>query len=391
MRTWRCFMALAALLAVTAGSCGAEPPKTTTTSASKTPSPPTLQGTVLVQVEAEIAAVTGDAVSTLASDVKRAALSPDGRTLAYSTNTQLILRDMVAGANKPLAIHNGGKKLTSRGTCMAWSPDSRRLAAFAAEDKALYVITPDGAASIVDTPKSAVYVKTQGTIIPRPDPNDPGVTVTSNITCPSWLDNNRLVFDRVATMPSRISETNGQFRTVPSDTTTIADLSGGQPKLSDATSQWDVTGACGGNLIIRNSDGAQFLVNSAELTDPNSVAKVGTKLPTAAEYGFIAGPCDVLLIDDAVRRYETATGKLSNLATLTGNEGAPLRLAPNFMAWQPGGATVFIWGGTYTQNGSLRSSKNMVSLFDVTDGGRTDITVTTKDGWRVHYILGWIP
>ncbi|WP_432828805.1 TolB family protein [Dactylosporangium sp. CA-092794] len=393
-------VAVTAALTLTAASCSGEPPAKPAGADPSQPGP-ALRGTLLVYVESEVVTVTGTAerpvVTTIASDVRSAALSPDLRTLAYVSGTgRLLLRDVAGGTDKPLAVQSAGQPLTPENACMAWSPDSQRLAAFAG-DNALYVIATDGAATMVDAPKSARYVKVENKIFLRPDPADPGVQVTSEITCPAWLDARRLVFDRVAAMPEQITESERAGAHVSTDTTTIADLSAGPVRLSDTQSRWGVSGTCGDRLITHNTDNARFLVNSAALTGPDAATPAGGALPKATEHGFIPGTCDVLLIDEAAghdthpaRRYGVTTGALTELPAIGADAGAPPRLDPRFTAWQPG-ATVFAWGGSYARDGSVRTLRNKIALHDLASGRRSTIAIGTDDRRWVKSILGWLP
>ena len=277
--------------------------------------------------------------SKVTDDAVAAGMSPDGNTLAYVTqNSQLVLRDLGTKAERKVTVTVGGTPL-SPGKCVRFSPDGKRLALLS-QDGGLYVTSLAGAATKIDVPKREQYTQTGGSILARTDPNAPVYNVFSTVTCGRWLDAGRLVFDRVAEMPSTVTVENGQQPAdVPPDTTTVATV--GPVRLTDSPKQWALRDRCGAYVIssvLGGETSTDYVVDARSLSD---VTPAAGKLPSLRTT-FIPGSCDVLMIAPcstdrcATSRFTPSTGKSQDLAPLHApDHGNVPGLDADEVAWNP--------------------------------------------------------
>jgi WD40 repeat protein len=179
------------------------------------------------------------------------AVSPNRRTMVYLTDGTLVLRDLASGAESTVTPTVGGAPVARLDKCLAWSPDSGRFSARAV-DGTLFVVEPSGRSTVIDTVKRAQY-RPPSFLGPQ---EGPITSARSEIWCGTWAGNDRLVFDRVSTMPASIA--TGAAATehvVHPDTTTMAVLSGGTVRLVDSASRWTVVDQCGQRLLTRKPIG----------------------------------------------------------------------------------------------------------------------------------------
>ncbi len=391
--------ALMLTLAV-AGCTGAPPRPGPTTTARSAPAGPALQGHVIVfsPADHEVSQSIGRGLdSTVTDNATAADLSPDLKTLTYVTqDAKLVLRDLASGAEQTVTISAGGTALNPAAGCLRFSPDGKRLAFIATQDGGLYVTTPAGAATRVDTPKHATYTQTNGRFIfGPPDPGAPSLNVASQLTCSRWLDTRRLVFDRVATMPATVTIEQGKPTVAPSDTTTVAALD--PVRLIDSPQRWEIRHRCGTRIIssVHTGDSStDYVVDTTTLGDdqlarPDAMAPGTGKLPDVAS-AFIAGSCDVLLIAScnygdgtcATKRYSPGTGAVQNLpATYETDQGSFPRLDPGSVAWNPAG----------TQYAA--SNYGYVYVYDLATGAWTFALAAGIVGnhGADTQVLGWLP
>lgn len=86
----------------------------------------------------------------------------------------------------------------------------------------------------------------------------------SEITCGRWLDDRRLVFDRVADMPATVTlDEEEPSQQVPADTTTVAVLD--PPRLVDSPERWRLEDRCGDQVLTFVDD------HNPPLLDPDTV------------------------------------------------------------------------------------------------------------------------
>jgi hypothetical protein len=393
--------AIAITLTLALAGCTASPARPAPTAMSAPPGP-TLQGRIVVfsPDDHTIRRVTGSGPdTTITADAVVADLSPDRKTLAYvKQDTQLVLRNLASGAEQTITISADHAGLNVAPGCLHWSPDGRRLDFIAVQDGGLYVTTPAGVATRVDAPKHATYVQRNGKFIfGPPDPGAPTFAATSQLTCGQWLDTRRLVFDRVAKMPSVITVEQGKPAEVPPDTTTVAILA--PIRLIDSPQRWVVHDRCGTRILSRLYKDAsiteytEYVLDTTKLGDgdlarPGAVAPASGKLPTVEDNAFIADSCDVLVIDACdhstdescvTKRYSSRTGVVQDLSSYDLHRGlvSPHLVAPGTAAWNPAG-TQFATVG-----------EGSVYLNDLGTGASTLVPGDRGGGYR--QILGWLP
>lgn len=311
-------------------------------------------------------------------------LSPDGQQLAYvRDNGALVRRDLATGTETAIAV-----SVLASPDCLSWSPDGGRLAFLGAADGGLYVTTVDGPAKWVDLPKTERYVESaEGFVLPQADPGGAAVVLVSEITCGRWLDDRRLVFDRVVDMPATVTrdeeETSQQ---VPADTTTVAVVDPLQ--LVDSPERWRLEDRCGDYAMTFVDDGTKgerYVVTPATvgddlLGDTGWTSPDDDKLPSARA-AFIDGSCDVLLLlGDAspwhpTSRYEVATGKTEKLKPTFDDDHNPPLLDPDTVVFNPEGTAWAV------------ADEETLFAFNLETGGSTFM----GSAGLVGKVLGWLP
>ncbi len=239
-------------VAACSGSDGSDPASSPSSSAASEPPPPSVRGRFIVLSSTETSAPdagawprtdysvwqfdvgpgAGPKTTRLASPARAggAAVSPDGKWLAYTKTKSLVLRDLANGRERVIPSKDTND-------CVRWSPDSRRVAT--ALNGGLDLVDVDGHVTTVDRSRTNRY--TDGT-----DKH----TAKGRVTCPDWLDAHRLVYDRLTSFPSFIK---GTPQTIDADTTTLAVLRDGRaPRLVDSAGRWTLVAACGNRVITAN-------------------------------------------------------------------------------------------------------------------------------------------
>ncbi|TDV57791.1 PD40 domain-containing protein [Actinophytocola oryzae] len=334
--------------------------------------------------EGRVVEVRDGATATVADGVIAADLSQDGRQLAYAREDgTLVRRDLASGAEATIPVN-----VLLSNDCLSWSPDGTRLAFLGRVDNALYVTTVDGVVTRVDQPKQERYVQSaEGYILPRADPAGGSVILFSVVACGRWLDDNRLVFDRVATMPGTVVvDEDEPTQQVLADTTTVAVLD--PPRLVDSPGQWRLEDRCGDRVMTfvgGETSGDRYVVEPSaigddELGDAGWPAPGGGRLPSARA-AFVDGSCDVLLLSGAAgewhttSRYVVDTGRTEKLRPTFDDDHNPPLLEPDSVAFNPEGTAWAVADG-----GAL-------FVFDLETGGSTFASGTGK----VSKVLGWLP
>lgn len=380
------------------------------------PPGPKLQGRVVAFAEVAhtvftVAAGGGEpTISVVTTDAVSAAISPDGHTLARVTlNGGIVLRDLDTGQERALTLADGGTRIGAGPGCLTWAPDGKRLATNARDRRTLYAVTLDGAATRVDAVKTERYYQSTGNslvplpgLAPQPEPTGPSFDVSSELACGRWLDSGRLVFDRVATMPSTVTVVEGKApEPVPADMTTVATVTTRPAVLADSSKQWEILDACAGRLITRpagRETHKRYLVAAAALTGKDLAAAAtpaaGQLTPGAGgTFGaaFIPGSCDILMIAQAengalhpARRRDADTGIVRELAPVFDDDRLPPLADQRAITWASGGdPTLYAnTGGEY--------AGHLLQLHDLNTGARTDLRLP-QNGPRADQILGWLP
>jgi hypothetical protein len=384
-------LAALALAALALAACAAGPPAGPGDAVPSPPPGPTVSGRILVfSAEARtVAEVRPGGTATLVEGAVAAALSPDGRSLAYATGRgELSVRTVDGDTERLVAVRRGGDTVAVAPGCLQWSPDGRRLSFFALPYGDLYVSTLDGVATRVEAVKRETYQETAGQfVIPRADPTGSTVELKAEVTCGRWLDERRLVFDRVAAMPGAVTlDEDERDAPVPADTTTVATL---EPlRLVDSPDRWRVDDRCGEHVLtfVQGGDGGDRYVlrgdeiDDAALARPGAAAPVAGKLPRARA-AFIDGPCDVLLLLGAstelhpTQRWTRATGQVQDLTPTFDADHNPFALDPDTVAFRPDGTAYAVADG-----GTL-------FLADLGTGG----SIVASGAGQVTRVLGWLP
>jgi hypothetical protein len=385
----------AAVLAAVFGlaACSGPPPPRSPKPLSP-PSGPTLHGRLVLQTRDFIVWAVGENggkvdASVLAQGSGPAALSPDGRTLAYYTDYTLVFKDIATGAERRPDLRVGGIPVVPGKDCLRWSPDSTRVL-YLDNQGALDVTTPAGQALQVDKPQLGSYTQSGGALpaVPLPGP----VSIPSQLTCGAWLDPNRIVFDRrTGAMPQTVVG-----KAAPPDTTTVAVL-GESVQLVDSADRWSLVGACGTRLLTTSTSGSDSPTYLVGNLATRAATQAGAATPKGSELtvpggqvsaAFVPGSCAVVLVDrdgDAQGRFPTY--RLDPGAT-TPVPGKPLRqeetFDPSSTAWSPDpDPTVF---ADFPEGGGTPR------LFDLSTGGVTAVKLPdgpNSSGPRA--LLGWLP
>jgi hypothetical protein len=377
--------ALVAGLLLAACAPVAPEPDTAGDPVSSSPPAPEVTGRVVVfdHGDQRVVAVGGDAGSeTLVDDAVAADLSADGRWLAYVTRKgKLVRRDLATGADTPIPL-----PVLPGEDCLAWSPGQTRLT-FQDRDGRVYVSTVDGTLTTVDVPKQQRYVEVEkGFILPGAGAASGGVTLVSELTCGRWLDERRLVFDRVADMPGTFTvEDDEPTWKIPVTTTTVALLD--PLRLVDAPDRWRVDDRCGDRVLtfVGEQGGERYVVTPASvpdeaLTRPGAVAPADGKLPPARA-AFIDGSCDVLLLAGAAgewhptSRYSPGTRKVEKLRPTYDDDHNPPALDAGTVAFSPDGSSWAV------------ADEETLYLFSLETGGST----FSSGAGLVSKVLGWLP
>lgn len=334
--------------------------------------------------EGRVVEVRDGTAATVVDGVIAADLSPDGRQLAYVRDGgALVRRDLGTGAETAIAVG-----VPASPDCLSWSPDGGRLAFLGAADGGLYVTTADGVATRVDVRKQERYVESaEGYILPQAEPGGAAVVLFSEITCGRWLDDRRLVFDRVVDMPATVTlDQEEPSQQVPADTTTVAVLD--PVRLVDSPERWRLEDRCGDHVMTFVDDGttgeryvlAPGTVGDDVLADTGWAAPDDGKLPSERA-AFIDGSCDVLLLlGDAsawhpTSRYEVATGKTEKLAPTFDEDHNPPLLDPDTVAFNPEGTAWAV------------ADEETLFVFNLETGGSTFVS----GSGLVGKVLGWLP
>jgi hypothetical protein len=411
--------ALAAALALAGCSGPAEqPPPPQPTG----PPGPALSGQLLVQTKDDTVWALHQSggritASRTVAAAGPAALSPDGRTLAYVGPSGIVLRDVGTGAEQQPHLAVGGSTVTGYGDCLVWSPDSTRLL-FLADGGSLYTTTLDGTVTVIDRPKSATYVPTPAgqygfpllpppLLPPLPAPTGPTYDVSSEITCGAWLDADRVVFDRLAgDMPNSLVQPDASTGPPPvaPDTTTVAVLAGDGATLIDSASRWSLAGACGAQLLTsravageelggQGDNSALYLLNglpSTALAQTNGATPDSAQVPhpnNGTMAMFIPGSCALMVVDLNPNKQSSYDTFRLDPAT---HSLVPARPLWAYQFFQPGG-DVWAPGADPTVFADFAPGEADVTLVDVATGGVTVLKLPDAQAPdQLRALVGWL-
>lgn len=372
-------------------------------SASPAVSGPTLQGRLLLETSDftvwTIVSHGGGVTETkLLSAKGPAAVSPDRTTLAYAGAGDLVFRDLGTGATTSAAVPG------ALGDCLAWAPDGRHVL-FQTKDGSLYIASTQGAVTLVDQPRHATYVELNGTPgfgqDPAPPPGAPTFNVGSQVTCGSWLDADRLVFDRLTGPFPQTVQLQGSGSApgpVSPDTTTVAVLTGAAVSLVDSADQWKLDSLCADYLLTEKEKPAAdttapnlYLVpagaTTAALTSPGGALPAGAAVPdlfpsdTAA---FLPGTCTLYIVGDArnAQEHSSVSRFVPGSHSLTSAPALQDKMSfTDDVVWAPGPTPdQFVdWGGGF------------VRIFDVTTGADSEIPLSDSMYGELYALLAWLP
>ncbi len=346
--------------------------------------------------EGRVVEVRDGTATEAVTGVLAADLSQDGRQLAYVRDDgTLVRRDLASGADTPIAV-----TVPAGPDCLSWSPAGTRLVFLGRADGGLYVTTVDGATTRVDVPKQEWYVESaEGFVLPKTEPGGASVPLSSELTCGRWLDDRRLVFDRVSTMPAVVtlddsntgnntgSDTGEPTRQVPADTTTVAVLD--PLRLVDAPARWRLEDRCGTQVMTfvdgGGNRGDRYVLDPATVGDDQLgqegwAAPRDGKLPSARA-AFIDGSCDVLLLLGApgewhpTSRYDVDSGRTEELKPTFDDDHNPPLLDPDTVAFNQEGTAWAV------------ADEETLYVFNLDTGGSTFVS----SAGLVGKVLGWLP
>jgi hypothetical protein len=209
-------------------------------------------------------------LATIANGVIEATVSADQTELAYSTKSEIGIRDLHSGTNKSI--------IKSAGYCLTWSPDAKR---FSYKEKQrtstkLYVSDLEGKTKLIWEDTS-------------------GVEHDAVRYCAQWVAPDRIVFDRFVGMIPKQSTSEG----LKPNTTTVATV-GDSVKFVDGERKWSIQGVCpSGNVLVSPADQAQPVL-VARTTD--NFAKLNPA-PASSEgrfIGFAARSCVPFFISQSL-------------------------------------------------------------------------------------------
>jgi len=326
----------------------------------------------------------GAPVTEVVTGVIAADLGAAGQLAYVRADGAIVRRDLAAGTDTviPATVPAGAD-------CLSWSPDGTRLDYLGRADGGLYVTTVDGATTKVDVPKQQWYTESaEGYVLPQPKPGGASVPLTGELTCGRWLDDRRLVFDRVADMPGAVTLEDDEepTRLVPADTTTVAVLD--PLRLVDSPEPWRLEDRCGDHVMTFVDDGTvgnRYVVSPAAVGD-EQLAQAGWAAPgdgklPSARAAFVDGSCDVLLLlGDAsawhpTSRYDVDTGKTTELKPTFDDDHNPPLMDPDTVAFDPAGDAWAVADG------------ETLFVFNIETGGSTIVS----GAGLVSKVLGWLP
>jgi hypothetical protein len=372
-------------VAACSGSDGSDPAPSPSSSG---PPPPSVRGRFIVQTMTEAPAPTPGgwpetvyevwrfdvgtggrprATRLARVDHSNAAVSPDGRWLAYTTATSLVLHNLATGRQRSVPSKDTNE-------CVRWAPDSRRLAT--ALKGGVDLVGLDGRVTTVDRVRTTKY--TDGTRTR---------TVKGEITCPQWLDADRLVYDRLTAFP-RVLVYDQVAR---ADTTTLAVVPPGRaPRLVDSAGRWSLVASCGGRLITTNRNWQETApsrtpylldgLDEADLAGKNGALPPARALDTGPLNGrrwtaaFTPGDCRPVVSDEESVYAVDMSG---------------WRVEPRPLARKVGRA-VFLGGFAWSpQQHADTFATSGGRVHDLRTGGTTTLHVDgmPSPGW----ILAWLP
>jgi hypothetical protein len=297
-----------------------------------------------------------------------AAVSPDGRWLAYVTTTSLVMRNLADGQRRTVASKGSNQ-------CLSWAPDSRRLVT--ALGGGVDLVDLSGSVTPVDRYRAAKYTNGKG-----------ARTVNGEITCPQWLDENRFVYDRLTHFPRVLSVYEAD-----ADTTTVAIVQTGHaPRLVDSAGRWTLAASCGQWLITTNGKYWQqttppttpYLLDSQETADvtgkngaqPSDRTITGLSGRRSWTAAFTPGDCRPVISD----------GESVYTIDVAGRHVQPRPLARNV------DKDVFLHGFAWSPQphaDTFATANNGGRIYDLRTGGTTALHV---DGVpSLNAILAWLP
>lgn len=301
-----------------------------------------------------------------------AAVSPDGRDFAITPDRPDdgfgLYGPGVSSAPDPPDIAITGPTTAD---CLVWSPDGRHIAS-----------TVGGDVYVQDTAGHETQVLQQQPVrYGNGSQFNNGKVVDPPVTCPAWLDDNHLVFDRRrAEMPAQITPNE----TIPTDTTTIAEIAP-QPRLLDSPDRWSLVDACGGHLLTKAGDHYYLTTPPAEdrLTVRGVTTPAGGRIdvaqssPGLAVALFDRATCDVVILaPDATDDNDGHNDTVTILDPANGHQLSQWRLTvmdSNGSSLADPDAHFF----TSPAKGSpvlLKLHGDEAQLVDLTTGGATDVT-----------------
>lgn len=370
---------------------------------------------VALSVDAQAIGDGGDPVEVpteqLATDVEvPPALSPDGTQLLLVRPSGLALLDVATGQESTLALVDEGAAAVAAADCLSWAPDGARFTVRSVTG-ALYVATPGGDARLVDAPKEARYdaVSIGGRVVAG---IPGGRTHRSTVSCGRWLDEARLVLQRVAQMPESVStDPADPGAPVPLDTTSVGVIEGDGIRLVDFGDRWYLRAACADRWIVTDAPdgtdpagagtdpsatdgpdavGRVVVDDTADLTAPGREA--GGDLLTAGDVidrealALRPAGCELLAHDAAAGSFDVVgdTGEAQETFGRwprdVGPVDVPITMDPGMHAWEPGEAPVRV--------AHARAGYAGLQLIDLAAG---TAQVVSSPGNQVDAVLGWAP
>lgn len=207
-------------------------------------------------------------------DTEDATVSHDGSKVLHAQDQALVIRDLASGRVARLGVDGPLR-------CGAWSPDDKHVVV-RRNVTDLVVAGLDGSIVKLATEDRELYSPADGSGGHWP--------VVGELSCANWLSNDTLVFQRRKALPKTVTLPPNTIE-VPADTTTVAVLSGGRARLTDAAKRWRLMDRCGDRLLTSDVDKVTY-----HLSTPSGPAGEGPHI-VAENAAFLPGTCQLAVSD----------------------------------------------------------------------------------------------